>query len=61
MEQYYVATALRMPMNRVKISIPDIGGGFGNKVNWWKDVVVCAASRITEIDPSNGLRIEERI
>ena len=45
--QNFIAQALRLPMNRVKVTAPDIGGAFGNKLNWWKDAVVCAASMMT--------------
>ena len=45
--QRYVAQALRIPMNTVEVQAPDIGGAFGNKLNWSKDVVVCAASILT--------------
>lgn len=45
--QRYVAQALRIPMSRVEVQAPDIGGAFGNKLNWSKDVVVCAASILT--------------
>ncbi len=45
--QRYIAQALRIPMNRVEVVAPDVGGAFGNKLNWSKDVVVCAASILT--------------
>lgn len=45
--QNFIARALRIPMNKIKVMAPDIGGAFGSKLNWSKDVVVCAASILT--------------
>ncbi|WP_286974911.1 xanthine dehydrogenase family protein molybdopterin-binding subunit [Acetomicrobium sp. UBA5826] len=42
--QYYLAQALKLPMTRVKITMADVGGGFGNKLNWWKETVVALAA-----------------
>jgi len=45
--QQFIARALRISINKVRVVAPDVGGAFGNKLNWWKDVIVCAASIIT--------------
>ena len=43
----YISSALRLPTSKVRIVAADIGGGFGNKLNWWKDTVVGLGSIIT--------------
>jgi carbon-monoxide dehydrogenase large subunit len=46
-QQMYFAEALRLPTTRVKITMADVGGGFGNKLNWWKETVVALAAMRT--------------
>jgi carbon-monoxide dehydrogenase large subunit len=43
----YISSALRLPRSKVRIVVADVGGAFGNKLNWWKDTVVGLASIIT--------------
>lgn len=45
--QHGVAHVLRMPQTKVKIIASDIGGSFGNKINFWKAPVVALASMMT--------------
>lgn len=44
--QFYIAQALRMPITSVKVMTPDVGGGFGNKLNFWKETVVALSAKI---------------
>lgn len=46
-EQTVVSEVLRLPTTKVKITMADVGGAFGNKLNWWKDTVVCLATMLT--------------
>jgi len=43
----YISSALRLPTSKVRIVAADVGGAFGNKLNWWKDTVVGLASILT--------------
>jgi len=43
----YISSALRLPTNKVRIVAADVGGAFGNKLNWWKDTVVGLGSIVT--------------
>ena len=45
--QQYISRVLRLPTSKVRIIAADVGGGFGNKLNWWKDTVVGLGSIIT--------------
>lgn len=47
MGQQYISRTLRLPTNRVRIVAADVGGGFGNKLNWWKETVVGLGSIVT--------------
>jgi len=42
--QTYIARALGIPTGNVKVIAPDIGGGFGNKLHWWLDLIACLLS-----------------
>lgn len=42
-----VSRTLRLPTNQVRVVAADVGGAFGNKLNWWKDTVVGLASILT--------------
>jgi len=43
----YISSVLRLPTSKVRIVVADVGGAFGNKLNWWKDTVVGLGSIIT--------------
>ena len=45
--QQYISRVLRLPTSKVRIIAADVGGGFGNKLNWWKDTVVGLGSIVT--------------
>ncbi len=45
--QTYIARALGMRSGNVKIIAPSIGGGFGNKLHWWFDLIACLLSMKT--------------
>lgn len=45
--QQYISRVLRLPTSKVRIVAADVGGGFGNKLNWWKDSVVGLGSIVT--------------
>ncbi|MDJ0270250.1 MAG: xanthine dehydrogenase family protein molybdopterin-binding subunit [Aigarchaeota archaeon] len=45
--QLYIAKALGMPTSSVRVFAPDIGGGFGNKLHWWLDLIPCLLSMKT--------------
>lgn len=42
--QANIAKALGMPTSKVKVYAPNVGGGFGNKLHWWFDLIACALS-----------------
>ena len=42
-----IARTLNLPEQNVRVIVPDVGGGFGNKLNWSADVVPCLLSIIT--------------
>ncbi|TCT04196.1 xanthine dehydrogenase family protein molybdopterin-binding subunit [Aquabacter spiritensis] len=45
--QVYLADLLGLPMTRVRVIAPDVGGGFGIKMHVYADeVAVCAAARL---------------
>ncbi|WP_299567944.1 xanthine dehydrogenase family protein, partial [Enterovirga sp.] len=45
--QLHVADLLGLPMSRVRVLAPDVGGGFGIKMHVYPDeIAVCAASRL---------------
>jgi carbon-monoxide dehydrogenase large subunit len=43
----YMAKALRMLESNIRIISADVGGGFGNKLNWGFEVVPALASKLT--------------
>jgi carbon-monoxide dehydrogenase large subunit len=44
----HIAELLNMPMARVRVTAPDVGGGFGIKMHVYPDeIAVCAAARLT--------------
>lgn len=43
----YIAKALRIPENKVRVISVDVGGGFGNKLNWGKEIIPALASKLT--------------
>ncbi len=45
--QRYISKALNIPSGNVKVFAPDIGGGFGNKLHWWIDLIPCLLSMKT--------------
>ncbi|MCC7413286.1 MAG: xanthine dehydrogenase family protein molybdopterin-binding subunit [Gammaproteobacteria bacterium] len=40
----YIARTLKLPEQNVRVVVPDLGGGFGNKLNWSADIVPCLLS-----------------
>ena len=42
--QLYISKALGLPTNKVKVLVPNVGGGFGNKLHWWFDLIPCLLS-----------------
>ena len=42
--QMNIAKALNLPTSRVKVYAPNVGGGFGNKLHWWFDLIACVLS-----------------
>jgi len=44
--RYIIASALNVETSRVKVIAPDIGGGFGNKVNFSLEILACVLSRL---------------
>lgn len=47
MARYYLAKTLGIPENKIRVIATDIGGGFGNKINWSKEVIPALASKLT--------------
>ena len=43
----YIARTLNLPEQQVRVVAPDLGGGFGNKLNWSADIVPCVLSMKT--------------
>jgi len=43
----YMAKALRIPESNVRIISADVGGGFGNKLNWGLEIIPALASKLT--------------
>jgi carbon-monoxide dehydrogenase large subunit len=43
----YIARALRIPENKVRVIAVDVGGGFGSRLHWGLEVAVALASKLT--------------
>ncbi|MEM0079417.1 MAG: xanthine dehydrogenase family protein molybdopterin-binding subunit [Nitrososphaerota archaeon] len=43
----YIASVLRIPESNVRVISADVGGGFGNKLNWGKEIIPALASKLT--------------
>ncbi|MGC8696227.1 MAG: xanthine dehydrogenase family protein molybdopterin-binding subunit [Conexivisphaera sp.] len=43
----YIAQVLRMPESNVRVISTDVGGGFGNRLNWGSETVPALASKLT--------------
>ena len=43
----YMAKVLRMPENKIRIISADVGGAFGNRLHWYKEVIPALASKLT--------------
>ncbi|MEM4303532.1 MAG: xanthine dehydrogenase family protein molybdopterin-binding subunit [Candidatus Caldarchaeum sp.] len=45
--RHVIAKALQIPVGNVKVIAPDVGGGFGNKVNFTLEILACLLAKIT--------------
>jgi carbon-monoxide dehydrogenase large subunit len=43
--RWVIAKSLNIPEGNVKVFAPDVGGGFGNKVNFTLDILACVLSK----------------
>ncbi|MEM2044450.1 MAG: xanthine dehydrogenase family protein molybdopterin-binding subunit [Candidatus Caldarchaeum sp.] len=44
--RHVIAKALQVPVGNVKVLAPDVGGGFGNKVNFTLEITACLLARL---------------
>ncbi|MDW8359197.1 MAG: xanthine dehydrogenase family protein molybdopterin-binding subunit [Candidatus Caldarchaeum sp.] len=45
--RHVIARALQVSVGNVKVVAPDIGGGFGNKVNFTLEIIACLLAKLT--------------